>query len=855
MTLRGKMLLLITGMLCGLIALLHFVSSSLLLTSFDKAEELIARQSALGALGVLRAHGAQFQNNVAEWKVPDAASAQWAREAQALSLDLLVVADKTGRVLTAFDPDAKGRALDAAVAKKLASPQTVAQILGSAGKATPLLLLPSGPTVLAVKSLDNGKTVIAGRRFDGGTAARLAAASNLAFSAEVVGAELSGGQVPILNELVAQKNATSIVVHPLDDKTLAAYALLRGVDGKPALLLRATQPRSVSISGQRLVRSFTGALLFAGFVIVAVTLLLLERLVLTRLEKLTFDVQSIGETATLSRRVSVQGDDELAHVGQAVNSLMISLERSERGRAVAAEQLRHAKDDAEEANRSKSQFLANMSHELRTPLNAIIGYSEMLQEEAEDAGQDDFIPDLGKINTAGKQLLALINDVLDLSKIEAGKMDLFLETFEVGALVEMVAGLVKPVVTKNNNRFEVKIAENIGSMDADLTKVRQSIVNLLSNAGKFTENGTITLEALAETDGEWILLRVRDSGIGMTPEQLGKLFQAFTQADSSTQKKFGGTGLGLAITKKFAQMMGGDVIVESEVGQGTTFTIRLPRTVTDPKARVASLAESAPDARPGATKLLVIDDDSEVAEIIKRTITEEFDIVMATEGDEGLRLAREFRPDAILLGTNLENGADGYEVLRRLKADAALAAIPVIVLSLAEEKSVAYSLGAADYLTKPLNRKRLTASVRRCQREKSGRRGAHRVLIADDDATTLSMMRKMLEDDGWEVLEARNGREALDLLQDGAPPALIVMDLKMPEMDGFALIHAIRANEEWALIPIVVVTAMDIGLEEGRRLRRQVQRVVQKGASSREDLMGELRYVAAIAARKLESSE
>jgi signal transduction histidine kinase len=254
----------------------------------------------------------------------------------------------------------------------------------------------------------------------------------------------------------------------------------------------------------------------------------------------------------------------------------------------------------ETASRYKSAFLANMSHELRTPLNAIIGYSEMLQEEAEDLGQEDFTPDLQKINAAGKHLLALINDILDLSKIEAGRMDLYLETFNLSTMLQDVETTVQPLVGKNANTLVVQCADNLGSMRADLTKVRQALFNLLSNACKFTRHGTVTLAVTrqAEAGGEWLTFCVSDTGIGMTPAHMVRLFQAFSQAEASTARQFGGTGLGLAITRQFCQLMGGDVTVESALGQGATFTIQLPAEVSDPKA------QSAPSTEPKSQALL-----------------------------------------------------------------------------------------------------------------------------------------------------------------------------------------------------------------------------------------------------------
>jgi PAS domain S-box-containing protein len=502
-------------------------------------------------------------------------------------------------------------------------------------------------------------------------------------------------------------------------------------------------------------------------------------------------------------------------------------------------ELLRARREAEAANSAKSRFLANMSHELRTPLNAIIGYSEILQEEVEELGQPGLAPDLLKIRNAGKHLLALINDVLDLSKIEAGKMELYLETFEVERMLEEVLTTVAPLVATNTNRVVVDCAPGVGAMRADLTRTRQILFNLLSNACKFTHDGIITVRARA--DGASIMFGVEDTGIGMTDEQQSRLFEAFAQADASTAKRFGGTGLGLAISRQFCRMMGGELGVTSAAGSGTTFTVRLPREVADPTP--AALPPQAVTEGTGAAgTLLVIDDDANARDVLRRVFTKDgFRVEEASNGETGLARARALRPDAITLDV-LMPGMDGWAVLTALKADPELADIPVIMLTVADQSPLGLALGAAEYLTKPIDRARLSSVVRRHVGD-----GIRTVLVVEDDEPTRTMLQRTLEKDGWTVDGAENGRAALTQLE-ARRPDLILLDLMMPELDGFGFLEAIRLDEATAAIPVVVLTAKDLTEGERDRLSGGVARVVQKGASDTVTLVAQLH--SAIAAHR-----
>jgi CheY-like chemotaxis protein len=403
-------------------------------------------------------------------------------------------------------------------------------------------------------------------------------------------------------------------------------------------------------------------------------------------------------------------------------------------------------------------------------------------------------------------------------------------------MVDEITTTVLPLIDRNSNRLEVEMAPNLGVMFADLTKLRQVLFNLLSNASKFTEDGTITLSARRYVEGadEWLTFTVRDTGIGMNAEQMSRLFKEFSQADTSTTRKYGGTGLGLAISKRFCQMMGGDIYVDSEMGKGSVFTVQLPA-IAVKQGKPAISTSTVAAARPYQGTVLVIDDDSSIRELIRRFLEKDgYRVEEAANGKEGIQRARELQPDVITLDVMMP-GMDGWAVITALKADTQLASIPVIMLTMVQDKDMGYALGAQDYLTKPIDREKLITVLQKYALRKE----QSTLLVVEDDPMTRDMITRMLRKEGWYVRDATNGREALERVA-AMKPSLILLDLMMPEMDGFEFLEELRKTEMGRTIPVMVVTALDLEPDERDRLSAVVQQILRKGAYSRDELLSEV---------------
>ncbi|MFM7602187.1 MAG: response regulator [Pseudanabaena sp.] len=535
--------------------------------------------------------------------------------------------------------------------------------------------------------------------------------------------------------------------------------------------------------------------------------------------------------------------------------VLMRRKRDEETLRLMNEELALARDRALEASRTKSTFVANMSHELRTPLNAIIGYSEMLQEDAALLGLDDFTDDLQKIYRSGKHLLDLINDILDMTKIEAGKLEIYYDDFDVPMLVFDTSKTIQPLLLKNNNRLEIECDLQLGEIRADMTRLRQVLLNVLSNACKFTKSGEIKIQVNRQNyvQGEFFCFMISDTGIGISPENLQRLFQPFNQADSSTTRQYGGTGLGLAISHRLCQMMNGDITVNSELGIGSTFTIclpvdceratkNLPKNEQNSLPKLSELPESlqkeSDNPQQKHSSILVIADDPLIHQSTHASLSHlGVSVYSSLSGENGMKLVYQILPDAIILDMQTPS-MNGWEMLKELKSQPLTSGIPIILLTTndSDENHPIYEIGANDYLFKPIDRDRLLTSI---DKYRSEQKTEISVLVIEDDINTRAMLKRMLEKESCVVFEAQDGYEALEVMAENMPQ-LILLDLMMPNFDGFELIHLLRLRYNTPPIPIIVVTAKDLTNADCIRLSGSVQKILQKTNYSYTQLLEEI---------------
>ena len=503
-------------------------------------------------------------------------------------------------------------------------------------------------------------------------------------------------------------------------------------------------------------------------------------------------------------------------------------------------ELESANQELARASKLKSEFLANVSHELRTPLSAIIGFSEILLEGIDGPLSDEQLEDVQQLHRSGQSLLTLINQILDLSKIEAGKMELSVERVELPSLIHSVIDSIQPLAQEKELPIRTRFRPDLPAVEADPVRLRQILLNLLSNAVKFTDQGHV--EVMAQPSGRMVRISVLDTGIGISPEAQKVIFDEFVQADGSTTRRHGGTGLGLSIVRKLVELHRGSITLLSEPGIGSTLSFTLPVWAAPPEAiPVALPSPPAQRLRQGSLPgkaILIVDDDPGVRELIARHLEQEgFETLRAATAADALRLAKERSPVLMTLDIMMPD-ASGWWVLEKLKEDPETADIPVLVVTIVEDRRLVFALGASDYLAKPFDRRELVARVHRLLPDLRQRR----VMVVDDDPDARTMLTKILQQEGADVLAFSGGHAGLAALAQ-SPPDLVLLDLMMPGMSGFEMVARMRATPAAATIPVVIVSAKELTSEDVRTLNGHIQRFVSKGAVKPDGLTALVRQV------------